>query len=248
MARRARRWLACGARGSSGRAAVRSPADPGPHRHGGHVVAFWKYVEPAARGRADGGGARRSRAIHEALADYAGPSCRLFTPPTLVDDHSIVWSPPPTPSSCASSACGSSPVLPRRSTATRISRTACPGRSGTTSRRRAAGRASSTSPRCALSARVSGDEPSRIALEAYGDHDADLMEQCLPVYAAWIYASFMVALPRRPELGPLLGSASLAARRIRLRLKIGVPRFELGTSPTRTERATRLRHTPRTAP
>lgn len=26
---------------------------------------------------------------------------------------------------------------------------------------------------------------------------------------------------------------------------IGVPRFELGTSPTRTERATRLRHTPK---
>ena len=31
------------------------------------------------------------------------------------------------------------------------------------------------------------------------------------------------------------------------RAAIGVPRFELGTSPTRTERATRLRHTPRTA-
>src|SRR2546422_7644143 len=29
------------------------------------------------------------------------------------------------------------------------------------------------------------------------------------------------------------------------RALIGVPRFELGTSPTRTERATRLRHTPR---
>jgi hypothetical protein len=28
--------------------------------------------------------------------------------------------------------------------------------------------------------------------------------------------------------------------------EIGVPRFELGTSPTRTERATRLRHTPTT--
>src|SRR5439155_5594082 len=26
---------------------------------------------------------------------------------------------------------------------------------------------------------------------------------------------------------------------------VGVPRFELGASPTRTERATRLRHTPR---
>jgi hypothetical protein len=30
-------------------------------------------------------------------------------------------------------------------------------------------------------------------------------------------------------------------------LTIGVPRFELGTSPTRTERATRLRHTPSSA-
>jgi hypothetical protein len=29
--------------------------------------------------------------------------------------------------------------------------------------------------------------------------------------------------------------------------RIGVPRFELGTSPTRTERATRLRHTPSSA-
>src|SRR5436305_14895528 len=27
--------------------------------------------------------------------------------------------------------------------------------------------------------------------------------------------------------------------------EVGVPRFELGASPTRTERATRLRHTPR---
>ena len=48
------------------------------------------------------------------------------------------------------------------------------------------------------------DDASRIALEAYGDHDAALLEDCLPVYAAWIYASFMVALPRRPELGPVL--------------------------------------------
>ena len=56
----------------------------------------------------------------------------------------------------------------------------------------------------ALSARVRDDDASRIALEAYGDHDADLLEQCLPVYAAWIYASFMIALPRRPELGPVL--------------------------------------------
>ena len=55
-----------------------------------------------------------------------------------------------------------------------------------------------------LSARVRNDDASRIALEGYGDHDPDLLEQCLPVYAAWVYASFMIALPRRPELGPVL--------------------------------------------
>jgi len=56
----------------------------------------------------------------------------------------------------------------------------------------------------ALSARVRDDDASRVALEAYGDYDADLLEECIPVYAAWIYASFMVSLPRRPELGPVL--------------------------------------------
>ena len=55
-----------------------------------------------------------------------------------------------------------------------------------------------------LSDQVRSDDASRIALEAYGDHDADVLEECLPIYAAWIYASFMVALPRRPELGPVL--------------------------------------------
>jgi hypothetical protein len=51
---------------------------------------------------------------------------------------------------------------------------------------------------------VLDDDASRIALEAYGDYDAALLEEGLPVYASWIYASFMVALPRRPELGLLL--------------------------------------------
>jgi hypothetical protein len=48
------------------------------------------------------------------------------------------------------------------------------------------------------------DERSRRALEAYGAHDPDLLDACIPLYAAWIYASFMMALPRRPELGPRL--------------------------------------------
>jgi hypothetical protein len=47
-------------------------------------------------------------------------------------------------------------------------------------------------------------EPSRVAIGAHGAHDEELLEACVPVYAAWIYGSFMMALPRRPELGPRL--------------------------------------------
>jgi Ser/Thr protein kinase RdoA (MazF antagonist) len=49
-----------------------------------------------------------------------------------------------------------------------------------------------------------GSPEARRALEAYGEHDAELLEELLPVYTAWIAASFMVALPRRPELEPRL--------------------------------------------
>nr|HEV2590303.1 hypothetical protein [Gaiellaceae bacterium] len=45
-----------------------------------------------------------------------------------------------------------------------------------------------------------GDGRSAHALDAYGDHDEDLLEAALPVYAAWICVSWMTALPRRPEL------------------------------------------------
>lgn len=49
--------------------------------------------------------------------------------------------------------------------------------------------------------RSGGGRPqAREALAAYGLHDADLLASVLPVYAAWIYASFLLALPRRPEL------------------------------------------------
>ena len=47
-------------------------------------------------------------------------------------------------------------------------------------------------------------EASRLALAAYGDHDRDVLEQCVPVYAAWIFASMMISLNERPEEGPAL--------------------------------------------
>lgn len=48
------------------------------------------------------------------------------------------------------------------------------------------------------------DQAVRAALAAYGPHDADLVEELVPLRAAWIYASFLVAVSRRPELAPVL--------------------------------------------
>jgi hypothetical protein len=185
-------------------AAVVPPSDlldPGPHRHGGHVVAFWKYVgqprevEPVAAGEA-------LRAIHEALADYEGELPSLHTGDLVAITDRLepsadveflrelgIRQPGGAGQAIHGDAhlanCMPGPLW-------HDFETACRG------------------PRefdlaaLALSDEVRHDEPSRIALEAYGDHDADLLQEFLPVYAAWIYASFMVALPRRPELGPVL--------------------------------------------
>jgi hypothetical protein len=154
--------------------------DPGPHRHGGHVVTFWQYVQPRREVEPVAAG-EGLRAIHDALADFDGELPSLHT-----DDLARISDSLEALHGDAHLAnCLPGPLW-------HDFETACRG------------------PReldlaaLALSARVRDDDASRIALEAYGDHDADLLEDCLPVYAAWVYASFMVALPRRPELGPLL--------------------------------------------
>ena len=201
---RVARELDVGSHAARAGARVVPPSDllpPGPHRHGGHVVAFWKYVgqprevEPVAAGEA-------LRDIHDALLDYDGELPSLHT----ADFAGIVAGLEPSadvellrelgrrePAGQAQAIHGDAHLancLP--GPLWHDFETACRG------------------PRefdlaaLALSARVLDDDASRIALEAYGDHDADLLEECLPVYAAWIYASFMVALPRRPELGPVL--------------------------------------------
>ena len=175
--------------------------DPGPHRHGGHVVAFWQYagppreVEPIAAGEG-------LRAIHESLVDYDGDLPSLHTHDLAGILDSLEQSadveflrelglrrPAGTTQAIHGDAhlanCLPGPLW-------HDFETACLG------------------PRefdlaaLTLSDEVRADDASRIALEAYGDHDADLLQECLPVYAAWIYASFMAALPRRPELAPIL--------------------------------------------
>jgi hypothetical protein len=175
--------------------------DPGPYRQGPHVVTFWQYVEPKREVDPVAAG-EGLRVIHEALADYEGelPSVHTADLARITDslepsaDVELVRElglrqPTGNPQALHGDAhlanCLPGPLW-------HDFETACRG------------------PRefdlaaLTLSARVRDDDASRIALEAYGGHDSALLEQCLPVYAAWIYASFMVALPRRPELGPLL--------------------------------------------
>ena len=60
-----------------------------------------------------------------------------------------------------------------------------------------------------------GDPAARQALAAYGSYDAGLLDELLPVYAAWVFASFLIALPRRPELGPVLDRRLQWLRRLR---------------------------------
>jgi hypothetical protein len=198
------RELAVASHAARAGAAVVAPSDlldPGPHRHGGHVVAFWKYVrprrevEPVAAGEA-------LRAIHEALADYEGELPSLHTGDLVAITDRLEPSADVEflrelgtrrPAGAIQAIHGDAHLgncLP--GPLWHDFETACRG------------------PRefdlaaLSLSDEVRADDPSRIALEAYGDHDSDVLEECLPIYAAWIYASFMVALPRRPELGPVL--------------------------------------------
>jgi hypothetical protein len=198
------RELAVASHAARGGAPVVPPSDlldPGPHRHGGHVVAFWQYVEarrevePVAAGEG-------LRTIHETLVDYEAelPSLHTDDLARIADTlepsadvellRELGLRRPGGPTQALHGDAHMANCLP--GPLWHDFETACRG------------------PRefdlagLALSARVRADDASRIALEAYGAHDPDLLEECLPVYAAWIYASFMVALPRRPELGPVL--------------------------------------------
>src|SRR4029453_15943028 len=96
----------------------------------------------------------------------------------------------------------------RRCTETPISSTASkllPGRSGTIWRRRCRGRREYDLAALVLDDRSDGSDPeAQSAIAAYGSYDEELLDQALPVYAAWLAASFMVAVPRRPDAAPAL--------------------------------------------
>ena len=165
--------------------------EPVPYRQGGHVLTFWRYVEayddpdPRAAGRA-------LCAIHEALEDYSGELPAFGHPEetqTMLDAL-----PPSDDVELVRELASRRPELdgqPLHGDAQLVNclgsrsgplwldfETACRG------------------PReYDLAALGPGD-----ALDAYGQYDTELVEAMFLVYIAWITASMMTALPRRPEL------------------------------------------------
>jgi hypothetical protein len=203
------RELAVAGHAARAGAAVIPPSDevdPGPHERDGHIVTFWRYVAPHPDPDAAEAG-RALRVIHEALVD-----CDVELPPmTRPREMDAMLSLLPASEDrdvlrdAASFAldvdgqalhgdahlwnCVGSPSGPLW----HDFETACYG------------------PReydlaaLVVSARVEGDDPRSLeALHAYGEHDAELVDELMPVYESWVTASMLVALPRRPELRPLV--------------------------------------------
>ena len=181
--------------------------DPGPHAHEGHVVTFWRYAAP--HGDVDPGEAGRDlRVIHDALLDYDGPDL-----PPAGHPGDVVEMLADVPESA-------DVELLRRIAARqpRLGGQALHGDAHLGNVLRAGDdqywhdlESTCRGPReydlAALVCldRLEGDEPAaRSALAAYGPHDDELVDELIPVYAAWVYASFLLTLSRRPELEPIL--------------------------------------------
>ncbi len=190
--------------------------DPGPHEHRGHMLVFWRYV--VATGELDAAAAGRGlRAIHDALADYQGDLPRAGRP---ADVRAMLE---PFPDSadvellrelagrelpvgqalhgdahlfnCIPTAAG--PVWHDLETACR-------------------GPREYDLAALVLDDRSDTPDPNaRMALAAYGAYDEGILEQAMPVYAAWVAASFMAALDRRPDAAASLERQMKFLRRYR---------------------------------
>jgi Ser/Thr protein kinase RdoA (MazF antagonist) len=204
-----RRELAVARHAAAAGAPVVPPSDEldhGPHERDGRVVTFWRFVEPSGGLDARAAG-RGLREIHEALADFDGPlpfaghpdeTARMLTalaPSANVEllrrAHALG---PATEGQALHGDAHLGNCLPtRRGPLWHDFETACRGPreydlAGLVLRDRAG----------------PGDVSAREALAAYGDHDDELVEAWLPVYGAWVWASMLTALPRRPDLAPAL--------------------------------------------
>jgi phosphotransferase family enzyme len=180
--------------------------DPGPHRQGGHIVTLWRYID--ARDDLDPRAAgSRLRIVHDALRDYEG-ELPLAGHPDDVD-------------AMLDSVESSADVELLRGLVTRDLGAAGQALHGDAHLENCIQSGSGplwhdfeTSCRGPreydLAALMLQDRSrggyaaSHEALAAYGSHDGELLDAMIPVYAAWVYSSFLVASPRRPELADMV--------------------------------------------
>jgi hypothetical protein len=171
-----------------------------PYRHGGHVITFWRYIEP--HDEPDEHTAVRSlREIHDALETYDGALPAFGHP----DDVAAMLDALP-PSEDAE-------LL--RKTVARRPQVAGQPLHGDAHLFNVLGTPSGPlwhdfetscfGPREYDLAALAEDA----SLEAYGSYDRELVEAMWPFYSAWVTASMMTALPRRP------GLAETVERRLR---------------------------------
>jgi hypothetical protein len=180
--------------------------DPGPHHHGGHIVTFWRYI--SSRGEVDPRSAGRGlRVIHDALLDYNGALAPAGHPNEVNEMLASVESSPDV--ELLQELVSRSPDLEGQALHGDAHLDNClPAQSGPLWHDfETACRGPREYDLAALVLRDrsrGGYPPACDALAAYGAHDRDLLDAFIPVYAAWVYASFLLALPRRPELAPVL--------------------------------------------
>jgi Phosphotransferase enzyme family len=200
-------------------APVVRPSDllpPGPHRYDGHTLVFWRYLVRA--GKLDAGAAGRGlRTIHASLDDYDGELPRagraeevraMLRPLPPSDDVELLCELASRALPDGQALHGDAHLFNCIQTAAgpiwHDLETACRG------------------PReydlaaLVLDDRSRGSDPeAQSALTAYGGYDEELLDQALPVYAAWVAASFMVAVARRPDAAPALERQLRFLRRFR---------------------------------
>jgi Phosphotransferase enzyme family len=189
-------------------APVVRPSDllpPGPHNHDGHTLVFWRYLEQAGTLDATEAG-RGLHTIHHSLADYDGELPRagradevreMLQPFAPSEDVELLCELAsrelPEGQALHGDAHLFNCIQTRGGPIWHDLETACRG------------------PReydlaaLLLSERSGESDPeARLAAVAYGTYDEQLLDQALPVYAAWVAASFMVAVARRSEAAPAL--------------------------------------------
>jgi hypothetical protein len=202
------RELSVARHAARGHAPVVQPSDrlpPGPHHHDGHTLVFWRYLVQAGRLDATAAG-RGLRTIHDSLADYDDELPRagraeevraMLEPFAPSDDVELLCelSSRELPEgqalhgdahlfNCIQTAAG--PIWHDLETACR-------------------GPREFDIAALVLDDRSRESDPeARTATAAYGDYDEEVLNQALPVYAAWVAASFMAAVARRPDAAPAL--------------------------------------------